>query len=279
MRRPKALDSHSTDVFVMSNGTERFEGRTAVVTGSTRGIGESVARRLAAEGANVVVTGLEKTEGAAVAEQIQSEGGTATAIPADLQSVEEIRRLVDSAVDTFGQIDIVVNNAAMQSDHTVRDATIEHWEQVVATNFRAPWLLVREALEHISGGWVINVSSNHAHHTMPGEFPYNSTKAGLEGMTHAMALDLALLDIRANTVTPGWILIDRTRQTLSENELANLEEIHPSGRLGRPEDVAGTVAWLASDDATFINGASILVDGGRGAVMQDDVFAAYRREE
>jgi NAD(P)-dependent dehydrogenase (short-subunit alcohol dehydrogenase family) len=260
------------------SGGNRFAGETAVVTGSTMGIGEATAYRLAEEGANVVVTGLETDLVDEVAEKIRTEGGTATAFPADLRSPDEIEALVAGAIDAFGCIDIVVNNAAIQSDQTVADATADHWDEVIATNFRAPWLLVQQALEHIpSGGCIINISSNHAHHTMPREFPYNAVKAGLEGMTRAMALDLAPLDIRANTVAPGWILVDRTRDALSGEEMAHLEEIHPSGRLGRPADVAGTIAWLASDDGSFVNGATILVDGGRGAVMQDDTFAAYRR--
>jgi NAD(P)-dependent dehydrogenase (short-subunit alcohol dehydrogenase family) len=258
----------------------RFEGKTAIVTGSTRGIGEAIAERLGAEGANVVVTGLEHESGAAVAERITDSGGAARFTHADLRNPDEVSDLVDFASDFYGSIDIIVNNAAVQSSSSVTETTLSHWEDVVAVNFRAYWLLVREALEKISsGGVVVNVSSNHAHHTMPGEFPYNAVKAGIEGMTRAMAVDLAPLGIRVNSVCPGWVLVERTRKALSDDELEHLRRIHPVGRLGRPRDVAGTVSWLVSEDAAFVNGASILLDGGRGALMQDDVFLESTKEE
>jgi len=254
----------------------RFEGRTAIVTGSTGGIGEATAKRLAREGANVVVTGLERDAGQQVATGIRSEGGEAVFVAADLGELEGVRTVVETASDTFGEIHAVVNNAAVQSDASVADATLSHWEEAVRVNLRAYWLVVREALEHMPrDARIINVSSNHAYYTMPGEFPYNVLKSGVEGMTRAMAVDLAPLGIRANAVTPGWVLTERTRSALSEEDRARLERIHPVGRLGRPADIAGTISWLLSEDAEFVNGSSILVDGGRGAVMQDDVFAAH----
>jgi NAD(P)-dependent dehydrogenase (short-subunit alcohol dehydrogenase family) len=258
----------------------RFAGKTAIVTGSTRGIGEAIAERLGAEGAKVVVTGLENDSGSAVAERITDSGGTAQFTRTDLRNPDEISDLTDFASELYGSIDIIVNNAAIQSNSSVTETTLSHWEDVIAVNFRAYWLLVREALDKISsGGVVVNVSSNHAHHTMPSEFPYNAVKSGIEGMTRAMAVDLAPLGIRANSVCPGWILVERTRKALSEDDIEQLRRIHPVGRLGRPRDVAGTVSWLVSEDAAFVNGASILLDGGRGAVMQDDVFLESMKEE
>jgi NAD(P)-dependent dehydrogenase (short-subunit alcohol dehydrogenase family) len=126
-------------------------------------------------------------------------------------------------------------------------------------------------------GAIINVSSNHAQATMPGQFPYNAVKAGIDGMTRAMALDLGP-DIRVNTVNSGWVAVERTRSALEDEELSRLESIHPVGRIGTPADVAGTVAFLANEDAACITGASLLVDGGRGAVMQDDSLPDYRTQ-
>jgi len=127
----------------------------------------------------------------------------------------------------------------------------------------------------MADGAIINVSSNHAFSTMPELFPYNAIKAGINGMTRAMALDLGP-EIRANTINPGWILIERTAEELPEAEREHVESIHPLGRLGTPEDVAGVAAFLASDDAAFVTGAQLLVDGGRTSVMQDDVLPDYR---
>jgi NAD(P)-dependent dehydrogenase (short-subunit alcohol dehydrogenase family) len=126
-------------------------------------------------------------------------------------------------------------------------------------------------------GVIINISSNHAFSTMPAHFPYNAVKAGINGMTRAMAVDLGP-NIRVNTVNPGWIGVKRTLEQMDEGYRDHLEEIHPIGRIGRPKDVAGTVAFLASDDAAFITGASLLVDGGRGAVMQDDTLPNYSKQ-
>jgi NAD(P)-dependent dehydrogenase (short-subunit alcohol dehydrogenase family) len=125
------------------------------------------------------------------------------------------------------------------------------------------------------GGSILNMSSNHAFSTMPGLFPYNAVKAGIDGMTRALALELGPYGIRVNTVNPGWIEIERTKEELTADDRDRVERIHPLGRIGTPEDVAGTVSFLASDDAAFITGASILVDGGRTAVMQDHTYVDY----
>ncbi len=229
------------------------------------------------EGGAVVVSGRSDSQGEKIVTDIQDAGGTADFVSADLRNPDDIHRLVHQTVDQFGRIDVLVNNAAVQTETSVTEATIEDWTRIVETNFRAYWLTVKHAVEHMpEGSSVVNVSSNHAHHTMPRMFPYNAVKAGIEGMTRAMALDLGKLGIRANAVTPGWVRVDRTEQELSKEEEEHLQNIHPVGRIGEPEDIAGTVLWLASDDAAFVTGSSILVDGGRGAVMQDDTMAQYQ---
>src|SRR6056297_657436 len=126
-------------------------------------------------------------------------------------------------------------------------------------------------------GAIVNVSSNHAKLTMPEMFPYNAVKAGINGMTRAMALDLGP-DIRVNTINPGWIEIERTRESLDDGEYEHVESIHPVGRIGEPGDVAGVATFLASDDAAFVTGAHLVVDGGRSAVMQDNYLPDYASE-
>jgi len=185
-------------------------------------------------------------------------------------------RLVETTVDEYGTITTVVNNAAVQTDTTAAEATLNDWEFVLETDFRAYWLTVKHAIEHIpEGGSIVNVSSNHAHLTMPSIFPYNAVKAGINGMTRAFTIELRPLGIRANTVNPGWIEVARTRDELETADRERVESIHPLGRVGTPEDVAGVIAFLASDDAAFVTGASLLVDGGRTAVMEDDPFRDY----
>jgi NAD(P)-dependent dehydrogenase (short-subunit alcohol dehydrogenase family) len=258
----------------------RFAGETALVTGSTRGIGEGVAKRFAREGASVVVTGRSEDDGAATVADIDDAGGDATFVRADMRDPDDIAALVEATAEAYGGLDVLVNNAGVETNTGAGEASIEDWEFVLETDFRAYWLCAKYARQHMDEGAIVNVSSNHAFLTMPELFPYNAVKAGINGMTRAMALDFGP-SVRVNTVTPGWVAIDRTTAEMDDSYRDHLESIHPVGRLGRPADVAGAVAFLASDDAAFLTGESLLVDGGRTAVMQDDTLPDYRerREE
>jgi NAD(P)-dependent dehydrogenase (short-subunit alcohol dehydrogenase family) len=224
----------------------RHADSVAVVTGSTRGIGAGVARRLAAEGASVVVTGRSVDPGEQVASEIRDEGGEATFVRADMRDPAEIQALIEHTVDEYGRVDTLVNNAGVQTETTAGEATMEDWEFVVETDFRSFWLCAKAAVEHMpDGGTVLNMSSNHAFLTMPGLFPYNAIKAGINGMTRAMALELGPEGITVNTINPGWIEIGRTQEELGD-DYEYTEDIHPVGRLGTPADVAG----LATSKAT-----------------------------
>lgn len=255
----------------------RFEGETVLVTGSTRGIGEGVAKRFAREGAAVVVTGRTAEDGEATAEEIRDSGGEAKFVEADMRDPDDIAALVDATAEEYGGLDVLVNNAGVETNTSVTDATMDDWNLVLETDFRAYWLAAKRAVSHMDEGAIVNVSSNHAFLTMPEMFPYNAVKAGIDGMTRAMALDLGP-EIRVNTVNPGWVAIDRTESDLSDSKRAELESVHPVGRLGEPEDVAGAVAFLASDDAGYVTGTNLLVDGGRTTVMQDDTLPDYSKK-
>lgn len=253
----------------------QLQGQVAIVTGSTKGIGAEIARRFASAGAAVVVTGRTDGAGKAVVESITDAGGRAVFVQADVRSPADISALFEATAGEFGSLDILVNNAAVQTETSVDEATADDWQRVLETDFRAYWLCAKHAADQMTQGSIINVSSNHAFTTMPSHFPYNAVKAGINGMTRAMALDLGPA-IRVNTINPGWIAVDRTTEAMSDEERSHLESIHPVGRIGEPEDVAGVATFLASDDAAFVTGASILVDGGRSAVMQDDTLPDYR---
>ncbi|MFC5973673.1 SDR family NAD(P)-dependent oxidoreductase [Halomarina salina] len=258
----------------------RFDGKTALVTGSTRGIGEGVARRFAAEGAAVVVTGRSAEPGEAVVEDIRDAGGAARFVRADMRDPDDIEVLVGATVEEYGGLDVLVNNAGVQTETTAQDATMDDWAFVVETDFRSFWLGAKHAVEHMGrGASVLNMSSNHALLTMPGLFPYNAVKAGIDGMTRAMALDFSRQGVRVNTINPGWVEIARTREELADVDRERVEAMHPTGRIGTPADVAGVAAFLASDDAAFVTGASLVVDGGRSAVMEDDAYVDYRTSD
>lgn len=258
------------------SGQGRFDGQTVVVTGSTRGIGEGVAVRFAAEGADVVITGRTVEAGKATVDKIVDNGGEATFVRADMRDPADIEVLFEATDERFGGVDVLVNNAGVQTNTTASEATLDDWEFVVETDFRSYWLCAKHAREYMDHGSIVNVSSNHAFLTMPAHFPYNAVKAGINGMTRAMALDFGP-HVRVNTVNPGWVEVERTASELNQTDREQVESVHPMGRIGNPDDVAGAVTFLASEDAAFITGTSLLVDGGRTAVMQDNTLPDYRK--
>ena len=250
-----------------------------IVTGSTRGIGEGIASRFAREGASVIVTGRTTDAGESVTDAIREEGGDAHFVRADMREPDDIEALIGETVDRNGSVDVLINNAGVQTDTGAGEATMDDWEFVLTTDFRSYWLCAKHAIVYMpDGGSIINVSSNHAFLTMPSIFPYNAIKAGINGMTRAMALDFGPR-VRVNTINPGWVAIERTVGEMDQEYREYLESIHPVGRMGTPADVAGVATFLASEDAAFVTGANLLVDGGRTAVMQDDTLPDFTDRE
>jgi NAD(P)-dependent dehydrogenase (short-subunit alcohol dehydrogenase family) len=256
----------------------RFDDAVVLVTGSTRGIGFGIARRFAREGAAVVLNDEGTGDGSDAVERIRDDGGEATYVRADVGDPEADRRLVDAAVDAYGRLDVLVNNAAVWTETTSLEVSVEEWDRVFDTDLRGPWLLSRYASEHLpDGGSVINVASIHADLTQPGLFPYNVAKAGVTGLTRAMALELAP-EVRVNGINPGWIGVERVLENITDDYRAELASMHPAGRIGRAADIAGTAAFLASEDASFVVGETINVGGGRRIALQDDLLDDYARE-
>jgi len=261
----------------MSGNSFGLESSVAVVTGSTRGIGEGIAKRLAEVGAAVVVSGRTTADGKQVVDAIEAAGGTAVFQQTDVGKPDDVEALVDAAVDEFGGLDILVNNAGFETDTSPEEVDLDTWNAIVETDFRAYWLAARAAYPHLvesEQAAIVNVSSNHSFVTHPKKFPYNAVKAGIDGMTRSMAVAWGVDGIRINSVNPGWTMVERIADSVTDDELAYLEQIHPVGRVGTPEDVANAVLYLVSELATFVTGACLVVDGGRTAVMQDDLYLA-----
>lgn len=259
----------------------QLAGASAIVTGSTRGIGAKIAKRLASVGASVVVTGRTVAEGQAVVEAITAAGGEALFERTDVRNPDEIEQLVETTVDAYGGVDVLVNNAAFETDTSPEAVDIETWNAIFETDFRAYWLTAKHAYPYLSEsdrGAIVNISSNHATATQPKKFPYNAIKAGIDGMTRSMAVAWGVDGIRVNSVNPGWTMVERIAEELTDDELAYLDQIHPLGRIGTPEDVADAVVYLTSDLSSFVTGDCLVVDGGRTAVLQDDLYTTDIRD-
>jgi 3-oxoacyl-[acyl-carrier protein] reductase len=235
-----------------------LDGKRALVTGASRGIGRAIALELAAAGAEVVV-GFRS--GADEAEEVARETG-GRAVQADVSKPEEARRLVEEA----GDLDVLVNNAGITRDGLIARMPDADWDDVIATNLSGTFYTCRAAVRGMMrrrSGAIVNLSSIVGVHGNPGQTNYSASKAGIIGFTKALARELGSRNVRANVVAPGYVSTQLT-DVLPENLRASMLASTPLGRLGDPEDVARAVRFLASDDAGYITGEVVLVDGGLG---------------
>lgn len=253
-----------------------WKKRTALVTGSTRGIGAATARLLAADGAQVVIHGLEETDGEALAAELRDAGAAAHFVPADLADPESPDRLIRRVLELTGRLDVLVNNAGANVFAGTEAAGPDDWNRCLDLDLRAVWLCSRAAAGVMTGpAAIVNVASNHASATLPGIFPYNVAKAGVLALTQSLAIELAARDIRVNAVCPGYI--DTAVNDVyfggfpdPAAERARVEALHPLGRIGNPDAVARAIRFLASaEESPFTTGTSLTVDGGRSALLQD----------
>jgi 3-oxoacyl-[acyl-carrier protein] reductase len=240
-------------------------GKVALVTGSSRGIGRAIAEKLAARGADVVVNYHSNADLAAeVVEAIQQQGRQALAVQGDVRSSEDAQRLVKATVATFGRIDILVNNAGTTRDTLLALMKEADWDLVLDTNLKGAYNVTKAAVRPMMkqrGGRIINITSVAGVSGNPGQANYSAAKAGLIGFTKSVAKELGARNITANAVAPGYVPTDLTAG-LPEGLIEQAVELTPLGRLGTTEDVANAVAFLVSDEAEFITGQVLRVDGG-----------------
>lgn len=252
----------------------RMTGKTAIVTGGGAGIGEAIARLIAEEGGSVLIADRDEEGGEATARGIREAGGRALFVRTDVSDEEQVRAMRDACVAEFGTIDVLVNNAAVFVLQGV-DASVEEWRRSFGINVVGNALCTRyasEVMRRNGKGAIVNLSSISAFVAQPGFVTYSATKAAILQMTRNQALDLAPFGIRVNCVCPATILtrasydhMERTGQSLADFE-AEQALLHPIGRVGRPREVAYPVVFLASDEASFITGTHLMVDGGYTSV-------------
>lgn len=259
----------------MSANTGRLAGHVAIITGASSGIGLGVAEAIADAGAAVVVNYRSHREPAdALVERVKSRGGRGIAVDGDVSQEADVLRLFDEAAAAFGRIDILVSDSGVQKDAAIADLSLEDWNTVIDINLTGQFLCAREAVRRFraqpkdgrparSAGTIIAMSSVHEIIPWAGHINYASAKGGIRMLTRSLAQEVASDGIRVNAIAPGAIRTPINKEAWdSEEALTKLLRLIPYGRIGEPEDVARAAVWLASDEADYVTGTTLFVDGG-----------------
>jgi len=261
-RVPTGIDM--TLVSGMETRDMRFRDKVALVTGGGSGIGRATCLRLAGEGARVLVVDLNPEHGNDTVERIERGGGGGGGggrfVRADVGVIDDVRQAVEAAVRAWGRIDVLVNDAAMMTFKPVVDLSVEDWDHVMNVNLRSVFLFCKYAIPHMPpGSAIVNVSSVHAHETEALVAPYAASKGGMEAFCRALTLELEDRKIRVNCVAPG--AVDTPMLWDNPNVKSGKEKV--KGAVGKPEDLAAAICFLASPEARFVNGTTLVVDGAR----------------
>jgi NAD(P)-dependent dehydrogenase (short-subunit alcohol dehydrogenase family) len=247
----------------------KLKDKVAIITGAASGIGQACALLFAREGARVLVADMDVTGGTSTVDSIRGASGEALFVETDVSKNVDVARMVQSALTTWGRIDILLNGAAILAYGTVVETDEATWERVISINLTGAWRCCKAVVPHMirqGGGSIINVASTTgAHDACAHAVAYVSSKGGVTLLTRGMAIDHARQGIRVNALCPGPTDTPMLRRALTPEQLATFAESFPMGRLGRPEELAQAALFLASDDASFVTGSAMYVDGGQAA--------------
>ena len=262
------MSTAETSIQSAPNRNGLLAGKVALITGASRGIGAAAARAFAQAGAAVVLAARDEQALAVVAREIRAAGGQALAVPTDVGDPAAVARLVQRALDTYSRLDAAFNNAGDGHQPTpLADLAVDDFDRAVRGTLRGVFLSMKEEIPAMlagGGGAIVNMASTAGLRSVPGLAGYVASKHGIIGLTQTAALDYAQRHIRVNAVAPGPIATHRLAQLTDEGR-EQVAATVPLHRLGQPEEVAATVVWLCSDQASFITGATIPIDGGRMA--------------
>jgi 3-oxoacyl-[acyl-carrier protein] reductase len=247
--------------------TQKLAGKVAVVTGASKGIGAAIAKRLADEGAAVVVNYASSKEGAErVVADIKRNGGRAVAVKANVANPADIRRLFSAAAESFGRLDVLVNNAGIYEFAPLEQVTPDHFHKLFDLNVLGLILTTQEAVKHFGpdGGSVVNISSLVSTLGFPAASVYSATKAAVDAVTRSLAKELGPRKVRVNSINPGMIETEGfNAQGIGESDMRKQTEAQtPLGRIGRPDDIAPAAVYFASDDSKWVTGETLFISGG-----------------
>ncbi|WP_292000291.1 SDR family oxidoreductase [Caldivirga sp.] len=254
----------------MGNG--KLSGKVAIVTGGARGIGAAVAYKLGLEGAKVVIVDVHEEAGKWREGWLRSNGVDAVFVKADVSVEGDVKNMVNEAVRRFGGIDVLINNAGIGfGGKSIFEQTLDEWNKVISTNLTGVWLCSKYAGQEMAkrgGGVIVNVASTRAFQSEPNTEPYSASKGGIVALTHSLAISLSKYKIRVVSIAPGWIDTSEWQYPPRKPSLNPLDHAqHPAGRVGNPMDVANLIAFLVSDDASWITGVNFTIDGGMTVKM------------
>jgi len=242
-----------------------MKNKTVIITGAASGIGKATAELFSREGANVIISDIQEAQGKSVAENIISAGGKASFIKTDVSRPEDMEALVDFAIRTYGKLDVAVNNAGISGElNPIADMSIEGWQKVIAVNLNSLFYGMKYQIQAMlkgGGGSIVNISSILGAAGFAGSAAYTAAKHGVVGLTKTAALEYSAMGIRINAVGPGFIDTPLLN-ALDVETKKQLVALHPIGRLGKSEEVAELIYWLASDKSSFATGSYYAIDGG-----------------